>query len=428
MTPAERGYYWLTTKPYLPADFDDEIFESLWKVWPAPLREQARSATPADRRKMAFARYGLIERPGSSGSGPALGYTSDGQGGWCMNCLACHSGKVAGQPTLGVPNSHYALETLVSEVRQLKLQMGKPLSHMDKGGLGMPLGTSRGTTNAVIFGVALGAMRDADLNVRQDFKVPKFIHNDADAPPFWNVRRKSLLYADGFAAKSHRLLLQFVMLPRNTGETLRGWEEEYRDILAWIESLEAPRYPFEIQRELAATGRTVFEKQCSRCHGTYGEQASYPNQIVPLEEVQTDPLRLQSLTVERREQMRDSWFGDYGKKPYVVDPQGYVAQPLNGIWASAPYFHNGSVPTLWHVLHPDERPVVWRRTEEGYDLEKVGLEVKVSDQVPAEAKSAAEQREYFNTRRPGKSAAGHTFPNSLTEDEKRAVLEYLKTL
>jgi mono/diheme cytochrome c family protein len=428
MSPAERGYHWLTTKAFLPPDFDDDIFDSLWTVWPAELQERAKSAAPAERRKMAFSRYGLIERPGSDGTGPALGYLSDGKGGWVMNCLACHSGKVAGQAILGSPNSNFALETLVDEVRQRKLQMGRPLAHMDKGGLTMPLGTTRGTTNAVIFGVALGSLRDRDLNLRRDFKVPQFVHNDVDAPAFWNVRRKTRLYADGFAVKSHRLLLQFVMLPRNSGETLRGWEAEFRDILAWIESLEPPKYPWEIDRALAATGQALFEQNCAKCHGTYGANGRYPNKIVPIDKIRTDPTRLQSLTVTRRQDMRDSWLGDYGKEEYVLDPQGYVAPPLNGIWASAPYLHNGSVPTVWHLLHPGERPIVWRRTEDGYDQKKVGLEITAFDRLPDEAISAAERREFFDTRRSGKSAAGHLFPDELSEDEKQAVLEYLKTL
>ena len=45
-----------------------------------------------------------------------------------------------------------------------------------------------------------------------------------------------------------------------------------------------------------------------------------------------------------------------------------------------------------------------------------------------EAASAAQRRRYFNTRLPGKSAAGHSYPDELTESEKQAVLEYLKTL
>jgi mono/diheme cytochrome c family protein len=425
---AERGYRWLTTKTYLPADFDQEVFDNLWKVWPAELREQARQETSAERRRMTFSRYGLAERPEGDAAPTALGYVPDGKSGWAMNCLACHTGKVAGNVILGAPNSLFALETLTEEVRQTKLRMLKPFTHMDLGSLKMPLGTSRGTTNAVMFGVALGALRDPDLNVRRDLAVPPMLHHDADAPPFWNVRRKKYIYADGFVAKSHRPLLQFVMVPENTGKTLRSWEQDYADILAWIESLEAPKYPGTIDRSLAAQGKVAFERVCAQCHGTYGEDASYPNRIVAIEEVGTDPVRLQSLSVEYRKSMQDGWFGDYGAKKYVTDPGGYIAPPLNGIWASAPYLHNGSVPTLWHLLHPNERPVVWRRTEEGYDHSRVGLEITPLDSLPESAKAAAEKREYFDTRRRGKSAAGHPFPNELSAGEKQSVLEYLKSL
>jgi len=427
-TPAQRGYRLLTTKAYLPPDFDQELFDHLWQVWPEELQEQARNASPRERRRMAFSRYGLIENPIGEGTGPALGYVSDGKGGWVMNCLACHSGKVAGESVLGSPNSNFALETLTEDVRKMKLKTSRPLSHLDLGSLKMPLGGSRGTTNSVMFGVALGSLRDRDLNLRRDLKVPQFVHNDVDPPAFWNVRRKTRIYADGFAQKSHRLLLQFVMLPRNSGETLRSWEGDFRDILAWIESLEAPPYPWEIDRELAEVGRQAFDRTCSRCHGTYGNEQKYPNRVVAIDELGTDPLRLNSLTPEYRGKMQAGWFGNYGREEYVTEPEGYMAPPLNGVWASAPYLHNGSVPTLWHLLHPDRRPAVWRRTEDGYDRRRVGLETAEFDQVPESAASPAERREYFDSRLPGKSARGHNFPDELTEPEKRGVLEYLKSI
>ena len=428
VTPAERGYHTLTTKAFLPADFDQEIFDNLWTTWPPELREKAAGATPAERRRMTFSRYGLMERPGSDGTGTALGYLPDGNGGWVMNCLACHAGKVAGRVIPGLPNSHFVLATLTEDVRTLKLQMGKPLTHLDLGSLKIPLGQSRGTTNSVVFGVALGALRDDDLNLRRDVKPPKLLHHDVDAPPFWNIRRKQHLYSDGFASKSPRPLLQFVMLPQNSGATLRSWEGDFRDILAWIESLESPPYPWKIDPQLAETGRIAFEQKCTRCHGTYGKNASYPERIVPIDLVQTDDVRLKSLSVEYRKGMRGSWFGDYGKAAYIDNPGGYVAPPLNGIWATAPYLHNGSVPTLWHLLHPDQRPAVWKRTEDGYDQVNVGLEVSTFEALPADVKSAAEKRDFFDTHLTGKSAVGHSFPDELTEDEKHAVLEYLKTL
>ena len=78
------------------------------------------------------------------------------------------------------------------------------------------------------------------------------------------------------------------------------------------ESLESPRYPWEIDQSLAETGRIAFEQNCARCHGTYGKNASYPERTVPIDEVQTDPVRLKSLSIEYRHSMRESWFGRCG--------------------------------------------------------------------------------------------------------------------
>lgn len=426
-TPAERGYRLLTTKAYLPPDFDQQIFDDLWKNWEEPLRLQAERATPGQRRRMAFSRYGLTEDPRRPGGVP-LQYVDDGRGGWVMNCLACHGGKVAGRAIAGLPNSLYALETLTDDVRAAKVRVGQPLGHMDLGGAAMPLGTSIGTTNAVMFGVVLLTYRDADLNVHRDRLPPKLVHHDHDAPPWWNIRKKRNLYADGGVPKTHRALMQFLLLPSNGPEKFREWEDDYRDVLAWIESLDAPQYPFTIDRRLAAEGERHFVQTCARCHGTYGAGGDYPELNVPIDEVGTDRVRYDSIPRSWRESYSATWLGHYGEKAVADELPGYVAPPLDGIWASAPYFHNGSVPTLWHLLHPDQRPLVWTRTEDGYDKARVGLQISEFEEMPADIVAPAQRRRYFDTSRFGKSAAGHRFPDELSEDEKRAVLEYLKTL
>src|SRR5688500_15270978 len=62
------------------------------------------------------------------------------------------------------------------------------------------------------------------------------------------------------------------------------------------------------------------------------------------------------------------------------------------------------------------RPAVWRRaSEDGYDQTKAGLEIEALSEIPAAVTDPREQREYFDTRRFGKSAAGHLFPDALTE-------------
>jgi mono/diheme cytochrome c family protein len=425
---AHRGYDLLLNKPFLPPDFDQETFDELWKAWEEPLRSQAEAATAVERKRMAFARYGLIERPNDPAGRP-LQYVIDQRGNWSMNCLACHQGQVAGRTLPGVPNSLYAMQTLYDEVRATKVRLGKKLSHMDLGGLFMPLGGSVGTTNAVMFGVALLAHRDADLNVVPRLQSPAMNHHDHDAPAWWLFHKKKNLYIDGFAPKGPRPLMQFLLVRENGPLQFRQWEQDFGDIYAYLESLQPPAYPWDIDQTLAERGKRVFHSNCSSCHGTYGAKGRYPEKRVPIGVVQTDRARLDALTPEHRRRYGKSWFASYNKPPVIEDPGGYVAPPLDGVWASAPYFHNGSVPTLWHVLNSRERPHVWRRTsDDAYDRAKVGLEVESLNSLPAGIGSNAERRRYFDTAKKGKSAAGHTFPDKLGQEEKQALLEYLKTL
>ncbi len=422
----KRGYEHLTATAYLPPDFDQETFDAVWQVWPEPLRTQAEKATVAERRRLAYSRYGLTLRPDDPAK--PLQYVVTEQGEWVMNCFACHGGKVADKVVPGLPNSHFALQTLTEEVRATKLLIGKTLSRMDVGSLFMPLGGTKGTTNAVMFGVVLLDRRTPELEVLPGPPQTRLVHHDMDAPPWWHFKKKSKIYVDGFVSKGHRPLMQFMLVKENSREKFDEWEADFRDVYAYLESIEPPKYPFEIDQPLAVKGEAVFNRHCADCHGIYGADASYPNRRVPIDEVGTDRVRLDSLSAEHRQHYAASWFADFGKKETLDEPGGYVAPTLDGIWASAPYFHNGSVPTLWHVLHPDERPTVWQRTEDGYDRSRVGLEIETFDRVPEEVKSRAERRLYFDTRSFGKSSGGHLFPNELDESERRAVLEYLKTL
>ena len=152
--------------------------------------------------------------------------------------------------------------------------------------------------------------------------------------------------------------------------------------------------------------------------------------MVAIDVIGTDRVRFDALSSQHRAAYGESWFAHFGKQDTLTKPAGYVAPPLDGIWASAPYFHNGSVPTLWHLLRPAERPAVWRRTSVvGYDQQKVGLEIETFDKLPAAAvENHRLRREYFQTKAFGKSAAGHDFVEELSDEEKAAVLEYLKTL
>jgi mono/diheme cytochrome c family protein len=422
----EKGYELLMSRHYTTPTMDQEIFDNLWRVWEEPDRTTAEKADASTRRVMTLSRYGLQEAPGREGGPPLQFGVKDGQ--WSDNCFLCHGGKVAGKVIPGLPNTHIALMTMAHDTHRTKQLLGRSMSRTEAGTVVVPLGGSRGTTNAIIFGVLLAAFRDLDLNYVTNKPVPKMVHNDHDAPPWWHYRRKNHLYADGFAGKGHRALMQFMMTPENSAQFFYDTEKDFRQVEAFIESVEPPKYPFPIDHSLAARGETLFRQNCSECHGTYGKEGTWPAKVIPIDDIATDRARLDSLTPPMRTWHQQSWFGEYGKKPVVADPVGYVAQPLDGIWATAPYLHNGSVPTLWHLFHSDKRPIVWKRTEDGYDQKRVGIEVEELTEVPSSAKRASQRREYFDTRLFGKTSGGHTFPDALSEEEKAAVIEYLKTL
>ncbi|WP_372896434.1 hypothetical protein [Stieleria sp.] len=426
---AARGYRFLTETAVLPSDFRQSTFDALWTVWPEPLRSEAEKASLQRRREMAFERYGLTTRPGDD-SGKPLQYVVDSDNDWTMNCFSCHGGTVYGKPMPGAPNNRFALQTLTEEIGKAKLGLGLLPGRMELGAMFIPLGTTNGTTNAVVFGMGLMNGRDERLNLVA--RRPRFFtHHDMDAPPWWHFYKRPNIYIDGFAAKGHRGLMQFTLVPENGPDFYREHEKDFEDVFAYLSSLRAPVYEGSVDRELAGQGRAVFQAHCADCHGTYGVDSDYPNRRVPIDEIGTDPVRLNALTVEGRRKYARSWFahaGEPDQQETVIDPDGYVAPPLDGVWASAPYFHNGSVPTLWDVLNPQQRPTVWRPASTEMDPQKIGLTVEVVEGVPEGETDVAVKRSYFDTRKFGKSNCGHDFPDALTESEKRQVLEYLKTL
>ena len=432
MSPAaKRGYRHLLESAYLPAGLDEEVANELATL----LATREAKSTKADLKEVAplsrdqvLSYYGLTSRPGDDDASKPLQYVVTEKSEWVMNCFTCHGGSVYGTTMPGAPNNAIQLQTFIEDVRTAKLRLGKPLGHMEIGSVFIPLGSTAGTTNAVMFGVGLMHFRDADLNVLPVKSSPKMIHHDMDPPAWWLMHRKSRIYADGFAQKGHRGLMQFMMVRENGPEKFREWESDFKDVLAFIESLRPPKYPHAVDAALAERGRLVFNESCSRCHGTYGDGSKHPENLIPIEEIATDRVRLDALSEANRTGYGASWFAHHGEQETWTDPQGYMAPPLDGVWASAPYFHNGSVPTLWHVLNPPDRPVVWRRTTEAIDERRVGLTVEELGEVPRRIGDAALKRTYFDTRVLGKSAGGHDFPLELTNDERSAVLEYLKTL
>jgi hypothetical protein len=98
----------------------------------------------------------------------------------------------------------------------------------------------------------------------------------------------------------------------------------------------------------------------------------------------------------------------------------YKARPLDGIWATAPYLHNGSIPNLYQLLLPvKDRDKQFYVGSREFDSKNVGFK---SDTVPGAF--------LFDTTKPGNSNAGHdTYGmDAMTDEQRWQLVEYLKTL
>src|SRR5207248_2818828 len=135
------------------------------------------------------------------------------------------------------------------------------------------------------------------------------------------------------------------------------------------------------------------------------------------EKIGTDRTRYDGISVKFGAHYNKTWFAhEYPALPSV----GYQAPPLDGVWATAPYFHNGSAPTVYDVLNSKARPRIFTRSfrtdKEDYDAEKLGWKVQVLDHAPKESASAYERRKVYDTTQPGRGNGGHMFADELTDE------------
>jgi hypothetical protein len=243
------------------------------------------------------------------------------------------------------------------------------------------------------------------------------------------------------------------------------------DVLESIaQQIVPPRWPSQVfgplDRSLVAQGRTLFQARCAGCHnaGTVDPSSGLVEfRLLSLSEAGTDPNaalnfhqpvgdatfaaalagRLQALEswyYNRREPgqpvpiaTRVAWSGGRRRLPAEwrdpladdVDAPVYAALPLAGVWATAPYLHNNSVPTLRDLLRPSaERPQVFMVGHRGYDPVNVGY---VQDIAPQEIPVLYR----FDASEAGNSNTGHEGPafgaEGLSPAEIDALLEYLKS-
>ena len=179
---AKRGWEALTHMTYQLSTLNKAILENLWRTWEPEYREQARKASPEERRRMTFDRYGFVEAPYDNHGAP-LGYSVGSNGGYHFQCLLCHAGKVMGKPYIGAPNRDIDFVTLFEDMAKIT---PLPNSVFEWAGY------SKGTVNSTDFVAANLEFRDFDMNRTP---IPNGIfdlhsHEDLDILPWWNAKKK----------------------------------------------------------------------------------------------------------------------------------------------------------------------------------------------------------------------------------------------
>lgn len=424
----ERGRKALLGTGFIRPGWKDDTYRNVGKLWgtaaPDPATAAAEYAAAFQRR------YGLHPAPyPNPGAYPdevlpmglRRGVTCDGRTtGLTFDCMVCHGGSIGGQSYVGLGNTQLDMKRLIDDMAAAEGK-AKPVTTF-------VVNTVRGTVNAGMMGIVLLSLRNTDLSFRK-FPLPLGASvPEEDVPAWWILAKKETKYHDGRTpAGSVRANMQF-LLAEKTLDEFRALEPTFRDIQEYLKSLKPPQYPFPIEAGRAERGAAVFAANCAKCHGTYGPGGRYPNRLVELKVIGTDPARALGISKKSVEHYNATWFGEHDP----ADPEmvGYQAPPLDGVWATAPYLHNGSVPTLYNLLKSSTRPARFQRPPSTdfahYDRDHVGWSF---EPIESGRRLSPEERPFdYDTTRLGLGNGGHTFGDKLSETDRMDLIEYLKTL
>ena len=356
-------------------------------------------------------------------------------------CLQCHAQVFDGKLCIGLGNTFQDFSRMsdgnnpVKNLMSSIMQTFSPKSYA----AALPIFTSfdatlpfmqtevRGVNAADRLATILVAHRDPKTLVWQQepiLGIPKEVI-PTDVPAWWLLKKKNAMFYNGFGRGDFGkfLMLSNILTVKDTSEAAEV-NSHFGDVLAYIKSINPPKYPRAIDKTLSTEGETIYVNNCSKCHGTYGNNGSYPNLLIPASIIKTDSLLYKGNQQNPQfiEWFNKSWFAQ-GEHPARLQPfDGYIAPPLDGVWITAPYLHNGSVPSLESLLNSKTRPKYWKRNfkSPSYDYENIGWAYQSVDKP--------QRRTTYNTTLPGYSNSGHTFGDKLTDAERKAVIEYLKTL
>ena len=235
----------------------------------------------------------------------------------------------------------------------------------------------------------------------------------------WNLEQRPWVHWDG---NTRSPLGRNILAALGLGAPLTGHHGAFDFALVkrhtdLSEKIRAPRYPFALDEAAAKRGAAHFESRCASCHtGPEGDQRLHDPA-----ETGTEPNRARAFT-QSQAGLFNKFFAELESPGYVPPAEApirstgkYFAATLAGVWARSPYLHNGSVRTMRELLtQPAARARTFHRGSHTFD--------------PATMGCADEGPYVLDTTAAGNSNAGHDYGTDLSEDQKRELIEFLKTL
>lgn len=456
-------------------------------------------------------------------------------------CVFCHNGTLgttADGPDLG-PQLGGA--GAIGDFTVAAYDFAKAGDYLSSALSGITIATNRGTGAIDFFQLAFVLFSGGDPNLLANEKI---LFSQAigtiKSPPWWNLSsRPQKFHGAVLPTDSSRIDLAayYDLAAGFQGGDPIAWVDQFAGpFQTWAETLAPPRYPGAVDTALAEAGAILFHAKdlwapslnnpapkpadggngsCASCHGVYSPRFAHDPSFLdtpelmgiaartlPMAVVGTDPVYAEAMQSLRQSDgstsdaimnIPISSYCGLGNAAHTEDLTPILlAPPLWGIWAAAPYFHNGSVPNILGVLDPmQERPRIWQRVsaparddqvgtvvmgydtdlQRAYDFDKLGwkydelqcgdlgtfpgvdcdlinpaqsplvehvlgalyTEIAILWNLPRAdmvgmSNTQIEWRKIYNTNEYSQGNGGHAFTAVLTAAERRAILEYLKTL
>jgi hypothetical protein len=271
------------------------------------------------------------------------------------NCLQCHAQIFDNKLIVGLgnttidftggeklnPRTAAVAENFLQKADPKKYEAAEPFLKVAKAISGQLYTKVRGVNAADRLAELLAAHRDPQTfrwNEKQQMDVPEQII-PSDVPAWWLLKKKHAMFYNGFGRGDFgKFLMASNLLTVNDTSESKEVDSHFNDVLAYINSIQSPKYPNPINKQLAKEGGIIFIKNCSRCHGN-GD--AYPNLLIPESAIKTDSFLFKSNYQNPQfvEWFNNSWFAQ-SDHPARLEPfNGYIAPPLDGIWITAPCQH-----------------------------------------------------------------------------------------